>query len=61
MCLARLHTAVNMVLYADIWQYGGCLSFDLICHSYNRDLFTGCEVKAEAFTQVWDELGGSVH
>ena len=54
-------TAVNMILYADIWQYGGCLSFGLICHGYNRDFFTGCEVKAEASTRVWVELGGSVH
>ena len=61
MQLIRPDTAVNMVLYADIWQYGGCLSFGLICHSYNRDFFTGCEVKAEAFTRVWVELGGSVH
>ena len=52
-------TAVNIILYADIWQYGGCLSFGLI--SYNRDFFTGCEVKAEASTRVWVELGGSVH
>ena len=48
-------------LCADIRQNGGCLSFFLICHSYNRDFFTECEVKAEAFTRDWLELGGGVH
>ena len=57
----RQATAVNIVLYADIWQDGGCRSFGLVCHSYNRDFFTGCEVKTEAFTRVWVDLGGSVH
>ena len=38
------HTAVNIVLYAEFWQNGGCLSFGLICQSYNGDFLTGCEL-----------------